>query len=103
MAHFAQLDDTTNRILQVIVVNNAVLLDDDGVEQESLGKTFCEETFGGRWVQTSYNGSFRVNFATIGGEYDAQRDVFIPPMPNDGESYYLDTSTWQWVLVEGEE
>lgn len=65
MAHFAQLDDN-NVVTQVIVVNNEVLSDNDGVEQEALGIQFCQELLGGTWVQTSYNNTFRRQFAAIG-------------------------------------
>ena len=49
MAHFAEIG-LENTVLRVIVVNNAELLDGDGVEQESLGANFCRDLFGGTWV-----------------------------------------------------
>ena len=64
MAHFAQLDET-NIVTQVIVVHNNELLD-NGVESEAKGVAFCQSLFGGTWVQTSYNGNIRKNFAGIG-------------------------------------
>jgi hypothetical protein len=57
MAHYAQLDEN-NVVTQVIVVSNDVLID-NGVERGELGVQFCESHFGGKWVQTSYNGNFR--------------------------------------------
>ena len=51
MAHFAQIDN--NIVTNVIVVDNQVLLDDQGVEQESLGAQFCQDLMGGTWIQTS--------------------------------------------------
>ena len=36
MAHFALLDQDKN-VMKVIVVNNDVITDENGVEQESLG------------------------------------------------------------------
>lgn len=79
MAHFAELDET-NTVTQVIVVHNNELLD-NGIESEAKGISFCQSLFGGTWIQTSYNGSFRKNFAGIGFTYDPIRDAFIPPMP----------------------
>jgi hypothetical protein len=79
MAHFAQLDDN-NIVTQVIVVNNAELLD-NGVESEAKGISFCQSLLGGRWIQTSYSGSIRRQFAGIGFSYDPQADVFVPPHP----------------------
>jgi hypothetical protein len=51
MAHFAELDEN-NIVQQVIVVNNEVILDENGIEQEATGVKFCQDLFGGRWVQT---------------------------------------------------
>lgn len=77
MAHFARIDN--GLVSQVIVVNNDVLLDENGVEQESIGRTFCSQTFGGTWVQTSYNSNFRGKYAGVGDTYDEVNDVFVTP------------------------
>lgn len=77
MAHFAKIEN--NIVTQVIVVNNEVLLDSEGVEQEALGSAFCEELFGGTWVQTSYNGNFRGKYAGTGDIYDPVTDEFKSP------------------------
>jgi hypothetical protein len=77
MAHYAQLDEN-NVVTQVIVVSNDVLID-NGVERGELGVQFCESHFGGKWVQTSYNGNFRGKYAAIGDTYDAVTDQFIAP------------------------
>lgn len=78
MAHFAKIN-SDNIVEQVIVVNNEVLLDSEGVEQEALGAAFCEELFGGTWIQTSYNGNFRGQYAGIGMKYDPVKDEFTIP------------------------
>ena len=78
MAHFAKIN-SDNIVEQVIVVNNEVLLDPEGVEQEALGSAFCEELFGGTWLQTSYNGNFRGQYAGIGMKYDPIKDEFVIP------------------------
>jgi hypothetical protein len=93
MAHFAELNKN-NIVLRVIVVHNNELLI-DGVEQESKGIAFCEETWGGRWIQTSYNNNIRKNYAGIGYTYDVQRDAFIPQQPQ-GEGWTLDENTCVW-------
>ena len=80
MAHFAELDND-NVVLRVIVVNNDDVLDSDGNESEQVGVKFCEQLFGGRWVQTSYNANFRRRFAGIGQKYDEINDVFIESQP----------------------
>lgn len=117
MAHFAQLDDQ-NKVVQVIVVHNNELLDEHGVEQEAKGAEFCRNLFGGTWLQTSYNGNMRKNYAGVGFTYDSQRDAFIPPKPyvswvldeatccweapvpypTDGERYTWDEATASWIL-----
>jgi hypothetical protein len=77
MAHFAQLDGN-NVVTQVIVVANDELLD-NGIESEAKGVAFCESLLGGRWVQTSYNGTIRQRFAGVGYRYDADADAFVKP------------------------
>lgn len=95
MAHFAQLDDSAT-VVQVIVVNNAELMDIGGAESELIGIEFCRSLFGAntQWVQTSYNGKIRKNFAGVGYTYDAQRDAFIAPQPFASWSLNEGTCTW---------
>jgi hypothetical protein len=93
MAHFAQIDNDL-LVTQVIVVNNNVLLDEFNVEQEMLGRQFCTQLLGGNWIQTSYNGTIRKNFAGIGFSYDPTRDAFISPKPYN--SWVLNEDTCQW-------
>ena len=75
MAHFARIEDGIVR--EVIVVNNEVLKDENGQEQESIGAAFCQDTFGGEWVQTSYNAAFRGKYAGSGDKWDGTN--FITP------------------------
>jgi len=77
MAHFAKIENNT--VTQVIVVNNEVLLDENGIEQESIGAQFCADTFGGEWKQTSYNATFRGTYVGSGDIYDPVLDVFTSP------------------------
>jgi hypothetical protein len=74
MAHFAKIED--NIVREVIVINNEILLDSEGIEQETLGAEFCKELFGGTWIQTSYNSNFREKYAGIGMAYDPATDTF---------------------------
>lgn len=118
MAHFAEIG-LNNAVLRVVVVHNNELLDESNTEQESLGIDFCRNLFGGTWIQTSYNGTIRKNFAGAGFTYDSTRDAFIPPQPysswvlnettcqweaptpypTDGQEYTWDESSTSWVLV----
>lgn len=96
MAHFAQLDGN-NQVTQVIVVNNSDVLDDNGQESEAVGIAFCQSLLGAdtRWVQTSYNGRIRKNYAGVGYTYDQERDAFIPPQPYN--SWVLDEALCIWA------
>ena len=80
MAHFAELD-SNNKVLRVVVVANRDTSDASGVEKESIGIAHCEKLFGGKWVQTSYNGNFRGCYAGIGMKYDEATDTFIVDAP----------------------
>jgi hypothetical protein len=52
-----------------------------------------------RCLQTSYTGSIRKNFASVGFSYDAARDAFIAPRPEPAEYYTLNEITCQWVMT----
>lgn len=83
MAHFAELNEKYE-VVRVVVVNNDVLNNEEFPASEPLGIDFCRSLFGAttNWVQTSYNGSFRGEFAGIGYTYDPANDVFVsPPRP----------------------
>ena len=96
MAHFAQLDEN-NIVTQVIVVhNNELML--DGEESEDKGILFCKSLYGSdtKWKQTSYNGSFRKNYAGIGYTFDKDRNAFIPPKTYN--SWILNETTCLWEV-----
>ena len=86
MAHFAQLDEN-DIVLQVLVVPN---------DQEHRGQEFLADDLGlgGTWVQTSYNGNMRKNYAGIGMKFDRVRDAFIPQQPYP--SWILNEETCLW-------
>ena len=79
MSHFAEIEN--NLVLRVIVAEQ------DFINSGAVGDSF-------NWVQTSYSGSFRKNYAGIGYAYDATRDAFIPPQPYP--SWTLNEDTCQW-------
>jgi len=119
MAHFAKIG-LDNIVTEVLVVANRETMDSQGNERESIGIEFLKNLTGHEtWIQTSYNGSTRKNFAGIGYTYDSQRDAFIPPQPysswtlveetcnwtapvlypTDGKIYGWDEATTNWVEV----
>ena len=95
MAYFAKLG-TGNIIETIISINNSVITDSNGVEQEKLGVDFINKLYNTRdvWKQTSYNRTFRKNYAGIGYQYDQQRDAFIPPKPFNSWVLNEDTCLW---------
>ena len=94
MAHFAKLNEN-NLVTQVITVDNSDTLDDLGVESEVVGTQFCTNLLGGTWVQTSYNGNIRKNYAGVGHTYDSTRDAFIEPQPYPSWTLVEDTCLWE--------
>jgi len=95
MAYFAKLG-TGNIVEKVISINNAVITDANGVEQEQLGVDFINKLYNTRdvWKQTSYNNNIRKNYAGVGYQYDQTRDAFIPPKPFN--SWVLNETTCLW-------
>jgi hypothetical protein len=96
MAYFAKLG-TGNIVEQVISINNAVITDANGVEQEQLGNDFINKLYNTRdvWKQTSYNNNIRKNYAGIDYTYDQQRDAFIAPKPFNSWILNEDTCNWE--------
>ena len=120
MASFAKIG-LNGKVIEVLSVNNEVLHDANGVEQEAIGIDFLTKLTGyPLWVQTSYNHNFRKNHAGIGMTYDEDRDAFIPKKPfnswilnedtclweapvvypSDGQSYKWNETIKNWELVE---
>ena len=103
MAHFAKLD-ANNVVEQVIVVSNDDTSDSNGVETESIGVAFCQKLLGAstNWKQTSYNSSFRGNYAGIGYTYMSNvatlgvgsTDIFISQQPYDSWAVGVGTAQW---------
>jgi hypothetical protein len=80
MAHYAK---TENGIVTQVIVADEEFFD-----------TFVD-TSPGEWFQTSYNGTFRKNYAGVGYTYDTTRDAFIPPQPYNSWTLNEDTCLWE--------
>jgi len=106
MAHFAKILD--GKVIQVIVAEpqffqpNMVevpnrVRDENGnmITVMKLIQVQFTDNSPGEWIQTSYNGNIRKNFAGIGFTYDRERDAFIPPQPFP--SWILNEETCLWV------
>lgn len=86
MAHWAELDKD-NKVIRVLVGDNNDPAGDEGY-------SWLLENLGGTWIQTSYNGNIRKQYAGIGFSYDPKADVFIAPQPFP--SWILDKNhDWQ--------
>lgn len=70
MAHFAEIKDGI--VLRVTVVHD---------NEEANGAQLCHDLLGGEWIQTSYNGKIRKQFAYTGYTYNKDNDVFVAPQP----------------------
>ena len=104
MSHFAKLNNN--------IVTEVIVSEKDFINSGKVGDEFL-------WVQTSYNGSFRKNYASVGGTYDKSKDAFIAPKnypswvlvedtcqweaptskPDDGKLYSWDEETTAWVEI----
>ena len=111
MAHFAEVVDGV--VKRVLIVDNS---------EEYRGNDFLsiDLGLGGTWIQTSYNGTIRKNFAGIGFTFDPARDAFYSPqpypswifressctweapnqMPSDGARYEWDEATLTWIRLQ---
>jgi len=92
MAHFAKIEN--NIVTQIIVISNEELVG-DFPENESMGIEICNSLIEGDWKQTSYNNNFRVRFAGIGYEYNAEHDAFIVPSPYPSWVLNLETFIYE--------
>jgi hypothetical protein len=92
MAHFVQITDGV--VTDGMVINNAVVGDEFPVS-ELVGQEFIRNhKYFGTWLQTSYNGNFRKQYAGVGFTYDVVKDEFIAPQPY--ASWSLDANN-DWV------
>ena len=82
MANFARID-AAGLVVDRHVINNEILLDESGVEVESLGQQYLARLWGGAptdYVQSSYNGRVRGHFPSLNDIYDADADEFVSPV-----------------------
>jgi hypothetical protein len=88
MSHWAELDEN-NKVIRVLVGDNNDPAGDEGYQ-------WLIDNLGGTWIQTSYNGNFRYNFAGIDYTYDEVKDAFIAPEPENHLGF--DEDTCRWIL-----
>ena len=94
MAHYAFLD-ANNIVTEVIV----------GIDETETIQGLDTETWYGNFrgqvcKRTSYNRNIRKNYAGIGYTYDADRDAFISPKPDNATGF--DEETCSWIVPDVE-
>lgn len=108
MANFAKINDSG-------IVEDVIAVDD---AHEADGQKYINDVLGldGRWIQTSFSGSFRKQFGGPGFTYDEEQDIFISPQPfpswtldenfdwiapqeypNDGKLYFWNNDSLSWA------
>ena len=86
MAHFAEVDEY-QIVRNVIVVNNDDCGGGDYPESEPIGQAFIAAIgIAGDWLQTSYHGNFRGQYAGQGMTYDPALDEFVSPQSEEPPS-----------------
>lgn len=79
MSHFARIDKDG-------IVQEVIVAEKNFINSGEVGDEF-------NWIQTSYNGNFRKQFAGPGFKYDKVNDVFVSPQPSEGDVVYA-----SWTL-----
>lgn len=97
MAHFAEV--INGKVKRVLYLDNDIVTDENGVEQESLGQAHLNQhnPTEGTWIQTSYNNNFRNVYAAEGWDYNSTEDKFYPPKPFESWVWGTDSNninTW---------
>jgi hypothetical protein len=88
MAHFAEINED-NLVLRVLVGNE---------NHSDGGYKWLSDRLGGRWIQASYNATFRLHFPAYGYTYSETLDAFIPPKPYP--SWILDEAIANWFAPQ---
>lgn len=96
MAHYAELNEN-NEVIYVIYMDNEIILNENGEEDEELGIQHLHKHHGSdrRWVRTSYRGNFRGLYAVIGYYYHEEWDEFVLPQPYPSWSLNDETHKWE--------
>lgn len=124
MAYFAKIENGV--VTNVIRIENDVIGEDSILfpDTEQIGQAFIVDVLGleGEWRQTSFNATFRYNYAGLGYEFDSsvgEHGAFYTaqpypswtldgqmqwqppvPYPSDGEGPYIwDEDTVSWVAL----
>ena len=123
MAHFAKIDKN-NIVVTIHIVNNSVITDSNGIEQESLGQDFLRKLYKNNdtYLKCSYNTkggkyyspnngitdgtqldldqskAFRGWYPAIGYVYDSVNDRFIPPKIFENSKFNKEKLIWEPLI-----
>lgn len=104
MAHFAKINGE-GIVEWVTTLDNSIITDENGIEQESLGVDHILNTIPDAdqytWKQCSRNESFRNIFPSEGYHYIERLNTFVGPKPYD--SWSLNDNTLKWESPIGPE
>jgi hypothetical protein len=125
MAYFAKIG-TGNIVEKVISINNSIITDSNGIEQEQIGIDFINNLYGTNdiWKKTSYNTrlgkyydminnkhvlsqdqskAFRKNFSGLGMVYNSTIDGFTEPQPFPSWTLNVDTGDYSPPIPKPED
>jgi hypothetical protein len=91
MAHYAFI---TDGIVTEVITGIDETQTIEGLDPE----TWYGNLRGQTCKRTSYHGNIRKNYAGIGFTYDATRDAFIAPKPNNAIGF--DENTCRWIVPD---
>ena len=101
MAHFAEVKNTDNKVLRVVVISNDDV-DANGGDYHSDAEVFVQNLLGNTsvtggtyWKQCSYNENHRDRFPGIDSTWDADNDRFSPPCPFPNWVFDSDNNKWK--------
>ena len=115
MANFAKIDEN-NIVLAVLHLDNDIITDENGVEQESLGQAHLEQHNNwpaNQWIQTSlatkknkhlsgdHTRAFRGNGAAIGSTWMPEKNIFMGP--KNYPSWVLNEADARWQSPIGDQ
>ena len=98
MAHFAEIKQSNNEVVRVLVFSNEDInarggdLSTEAEEWVATTPSSVDEPV--YWKQTSYNNNFRKQYAGPGYTYDSVNNVFVRPKPYN--SWTLNTN-FDWI------
>jgi hypothetical protein len=100
MAHFAEVKNTDNKVLRVVVISNDDV-DANGGDYHSDAEVFVQNLLGNTsvtggtyWKQCSYNENERGTYPGPGSTWDADNNRFSPPQ--DYANWVFDSDNNKW-------